>query len=473
MKKQSSQHKHLCLGMLAFGLIFLFTPTVNLIDPLPDFIGYFLIARSISVAGELTPYFADARERFQKLFWVSASKLAALVVMLTIYSGDINQRSIITVFAVGYAIVEAILLLPAFSFLFEGLFYLGVRHGCDSTIEKRAGLTPERLARLTLAFLVLRQLAACLPELALVPISDGEEQTLARMMLKAYPILLCFSAAVTLTLGAILWVRLAAYFRHIRQEGDVERVLLTLAEEKHELIFRRREKQTLRFAGILAVCAALFGMDAVIDEINLVPDFLSGLCLFSFFLAIGRRVRGYRLGAALAGVYTAVSLGAHLFSLSFFERFDILELYARKDDAVRLYRSYLALSAVELALSLGLSLLLALALCRLVPHVACSVGEETSLQTRRLHRSMKREAILLVLFRAMSAIAWVVYLYYAQFTKTILLDPGLMGGSISSNVPLVDGLWLVPPLLSAVELALALHLTGRFRTESELTYSEI
>ena len=460
-------------GMLAVGLIFLLTPSANLIDPLPDCIGYFLLAQAISVASELTPYFGDARERFQKLFWISASKLVALVIMLTIYSGDISQRSIITVFAVGYAIVEAIWLLPAFSYLFEGLFYLGVRFGCGSTIEKRDGCHPERLARLTLAFLLLRQLAACLPELALVPISDGDEQSLARLMLRAYPVLLLLSATAVLILGAILWIRLAAYFRRIRRDGAVKRVLLALAEEKHELIFRRREKQTLRFAGILAVCAALFGMDAVIDGINLVPDFLSGLCLLAFFSTLGRRVRGYRLGAVLAGVYTAVSLGAHLFSLSFFERFDILELYARDVDAVKLYRSYLTLSFVELLLSLGLSVLLALALCRLVPHVAGSIGEDGSAETRRLHRSMKREAILFALFRSLAAVAWVVYLYYAQFTKTIVLDPGFSGGTISSNVPLVDGLWLVPPLLSLVELSVALHLTGRFRTESELTYSEI
>ena len=460
-------------GMLTFGLFFLFTPTVNLFDLLPDCIGYFLLAQAIGTASDVAPYFADARDRFYKLLWVSASKFAALAVMLTIYSGDLNQRSIITVFAIGYAIVEAILLLPAFSMLFEGLFYLGVRFGCDSTIVRSKGCSPERLARLTLGFLVLRLLGSCLPELALVPISEGDEQGLAKVMLRAYPILVLISGAVVLILGILLLVRLSRYFRRIKQEGDVERMLHELAAEKQELLYRRREKRTVRFAGILVVCGALFGVDPVIDQISLIPDFLSGICFLAFFLAIGKRAKGASLGAVVAGVYTVLSLGAHIFSLSYFARFDILNLYAREADAVSLYRSYLGVSAVELALSLCLSIILAAVLYQLVPHVAGSIGETDSMQTRRLHRAMRLEAIVLSLIRAASAVSWIVYLYYAQFSKSIELDPGYAGGMISSNVPLIDGLWLLPPLLSIVELFVALHLTSRFRTESELTYSEL
>ena len=73
--------------MLFIGLIFIFTPSINLFDLLPDFIGYYLIAQAIAAPSDLTPYFADARERFQKLLWISASKLVAIVVMLTIYAG--------------------------------------------------------------------------------------------------------------------------------------------------------------------------------------------------------------------------------------------------------------------------------------------------------------------------------------------------------------------------------------------------
>jgi hypothetical protein len=463
-------------GMLALGLLFLFTPTVNLFDLLPDCIGYYLLAQAIGTASDVAPYFGDARDRFFKLLWISASKFAALAVMLTIYSGDLNQRSIITVFAIGYAIVEAIWMLPAFAMLFEGFFYLGVRFGCDSAIKRDRTCNPERLSRLTLGFLILRLLGSCLPELALVPISEGDEQGLARMMLRLYPILVLISLSVVLILGLCLLAMLIRYFRRMKRDGAVESILLGLAEEKSELLYRRREKRTVRFLGIVAVCGALLGIDLVIDQIDLIPDFLSGICFIAFFLALGRRVRGARIGVTVAGIYTALSLGTHIFSLSYFSKFDILNLYAREEDAVSLYRSYLGVSAFELALSLFLSVLLAVALYQLVPHVAGSIGEEDSIQTRRLRRSMKREAIALSLIRSLSAVAWVVYLYYAQFCKSIELDPGYAGvggNAISSNVPLVDGLWLLPPLLSIVELFVALHLTGRFRTESELTYSEI
>lgn len=463
-------------GMLTFGLLFLFTPNVNLFDLLPDCIGYYLLAQSITFASDVAPYFEDARDRFYKLLWISASKFAALVIMLTIYSGDLNQRSIITVFAIGYAIVEAILMIPAFTMLFEGLFYLGVRFGCDSTIVREKGCHPERLARLTVGFLILRLLGSCLPELALVPISEGDEQGLARALLRLYPIFLLISISVVLILGLLLLTRLVRYFRRMKQSGDVDRALLRLAEEKSDLLYRRHEKRTVRFLSILAVCGALFGIDPVIDQINLIPDFLSGLCFVVFFLTLGRRVRGSRIGAAVAGIYTVISLVAHAASLSYFSKFDILNLYAREEDAVARYVQYLSLSTVELVFSLLVSILIAAALYQLVPKVAGAIGETDSIQTKRLHRSMKLETVAHALIRSLSALAWMVYLYYAQFTKSIALDPGYAGttgGAISSNVPLIDGLWLLPPLLSIVELFVALHLTSRFRTESELTYSEL
>jgi hypothetical protein len=262
----------------------------------------------------------------------------------------------------------------------------------------------------------------------------------------------------------------------MKKDGAVEQVFTQLAEERKELLFRRRERRAVRFAGILLVCGALFGIDPVIDQVNLIPDFLSGICFLTFFLVLGERFRVCRFGAAIAGLYTVVSFAAHAFSLSYFSKFDILNLYAREEEAVRLYDSYLAFSLVELFFSFLLCIAIAAVLIRLVPHVAGAIGESDSIQTTRLRRSMKREAILLVFIHLLSAFSWIIYLYYSQFTKSIALDPGFAGttgGVISSNVPLIDGLWLVPPLFSIVELFVALHLTSRFCTESELTYAEI
>ena len=215
-------------------------------------------------------------------------------------------------------------------------------------------------------------------------------------------------------------------------------------------------------------------MDPVIDRVNLVPDFLSGICLIAFFIVLGDRYRHTcRFGAAIAVLYTVISLGTHIFSLSFFSRFDILDLYAKDPDATQMYGQYLDATCIELIVSALLSLAIFILLLRLVPHVAGSIGEENSIQTRRLRRSMRLEALLFILIRSLSSFAWIVYLYYSQFSKAIELDPGFMGGAISSTVPLIDGLWIVPPLVSIVELFVALHLTSRFRTESELTYAEL
>ena len=474
MNKSVRSRRSLRFGMLLLGFVFILTPSVNLVDPLPDCIGYLLILHAISKAADTAPYFEDARDRFIKLFWISLSKIGALIVMMTIYSGDLNQRSIITVFAVVYAIVELMYLIPATEMLFEGFFYLGVRFGCDAAIARDGRCHPEQLARFLHAVLVIHAICACAPELALVPISDGDEQSLAAAMLRAYPFLALLAFLLSLVLGIMLLRRLSRYFKRMRADGTAERLISEFAAERRELLYRRGERRSIRLASVLLILGSLLGADLVLDQINVLPDLLSALCLIAFLRAVGARVKGCRIGTAIAVLYGIASVVAYALSVRFFTKYDILSLYDRDGEALALYSRYLNLSYLELGLSILLSLVLVTVLIRLVPHVANSIGEQDSLQTQRLRKSMKREAILWGLLRSLSAVAWVVYILLSQYTKNILLDTSIGGApTISSNVPLVDGLWIVPPLLSLLELCVALHLTSRFRTESELTYAEL
>ena len=81
------------------GMFLLLSPSINLFDLLPDFIGCTLILSAIFDAAEVLPYFGDLREKLKTYFWVSLSRYPALFAMMSIYAGDSSQRSIVTVFA--------------------------------------------------------------------------------------------------------------------------------------------------------------------------------------------------------------------------------------------------------------------------------------------------------------------------------------------------------------------------------------
>ena len=52
------------IGKLAVGAIFLFNPTINILDPLPDFIGYWLTVLGLTAFAYLSEEIFIARKYF-------------------------------------------------------------------------------------------------------------------------------------------------------------------------------------------------------------------------------------------------------------------------------------------------------------------------------------------------------------------------------------------------------------------------
>lgn len=475
---KTNGRRRLRLGALTVGLLLLVNPSVNLFDLLPDFIGYALILYATAPAAEAAPYFADARERFLKLFWVGASKYPALLLMMAIYAGDLTQRSIIAVFALVYATVELLLLIPAFRFLCEGFFYLGDRHDCDVAIAREGKLIPEHLPRLAYIFFTARAIGSFLPELALVPYGEeGETQRFAAQMLRAYPFLVLLSLLVVLCLAIFYFRRMHAYLRRLQRDGRAEEIIGRLLSERRLALARKQDYRAIKTATVWLIVAAGLSIDLVLDHINFVPDVLSGAALVVAFIILGSRIPHIRIGVAVAGAYSVAALVSYVLLTGFYSRYTISDLYGRGDAALSAYGAYLSAALAELILSAALGVFLVYLLIKMIPYVADSFGEQESIQTMHLRRSMKREAILVGVIHLLAAGASYANALLSQYTKNITLESGagstVLPPTTSATVPLVDGFWLVPLLAAVAELIAVLHLTSRFRTESDLTYSDI
>ena len=60
-KKQKSR----VYTSVTVALVFLFNPNISVIDILPDFVAYFLLARAFLYASDCAPYFEEARIAFK------------------------------------------------------------------------------------------------------------------------------------------------------------------------------------------------------------------------------------------------------------------------------------------------------------------------------------------------------------------------------------------------------------------------
>lgn len=110
------------IGYILAGMIFLFNPHINIIDVLPDVIGYLLILHGLSKISDLERNLLSAREKFLKLAWLSAAKLSCLLIL------PIFDETLYLVFTLCFGLLELIWMIPAFVDMFHGISFLESRY---------------------------------------------------------------------------------------------------------------------------------------------------------------------------------------------------------------------------------------------------------------------------------------------------------------------------------------------------------
>ncbi len=110
------------IGYILAGLVFLFNPHIHIIDILPDLIGYALILHGMSKLSDLERNLLSAKKRFQNLAWLSAGKLACLLIL------PIFDETLYLIFTFVFGLFEMLWLIPALIDLFHGISFLEERY---------------------------------------------------------------------------------------------------------------------------------------------------------------------------------------------------------------------------------------------------------------------------------------------------------------------------------------------------------
>ena len=110
------------IGYMIVGCIFLFNPFINIIDILPDFIGYLFILRALAELSDLERNIRNARMRFKSAMWVSVVKCAL------VFGSMIYDSTWYLILTFSFGILESMYLIPAFIDLFYGISYLEGRY---------------------------------------------------------------------------------------------------------------------------------------------------------------------------------------------------------------------------------------------------------------------------------------------------------------------------------------------------------
>ena len=144
--------------LIILSLVFLFNPNINIIDILPDFAAYVILALVIGGLSAGVPYLAECKEALIKLSIVTLVKIPAFVIM---YSNMKYGSDIIPLFTLSFAVLECIFIYGAVRNFSLAVSYLGERTDCESArvpfpVSKRKSMSLEAFEKMTLTVFLVK-----------------------------------------------------------------------------------------------------------------------------------------------------------------------------------------------------------------------------------------------------------------------------------------------------------------------------
>lgn len=320
--------------LLILSLVLLFNPSVNVVDVLPDFIAWFILAKLFERAADSAPYFEEARSNFIRLGWLNLLKIPAFFLILFIKSKDTLDNNVYALVSFTFAIFEIILVTQAVKNIFTALFYLGERTDAPSLIEpfsvskkKNRPVTPESLKNLTYLFFILKAVLYAVPDLFLL--TGVNDRGIVFIGSKYYPYVLVFSILAGIIFGIIWLMHIKKYALKIHAEDKFYSALESIASNAPDAPELKAKLRSLLNTPTLMIVAAFFSMELIFENwnnINILPHFIYGIALlfvcYSFKKHSEIQTRVFISGA----VYCIAALVGYISTVSFFSKYEYMDL---------------------------------------------------------------------------------------------------------------------------------------------------
>lgn len=463
----------LSLTAVMTGLVFLLNAPVNLIDVLPDAVGYLFLFYGVRRMADYFPYFDDLARGFHKLFWVSLAKLPLFFIFLMIYGGNTSERSFITVLAFGYFVVELIFVLPIFREFFRAFSYLGERYGITSAEGERRG-EADALASFTTVFLIIRGALSFIPELLFLPVSDSlETNQLAVDFQQYYVVALVLAQTVGVILGAIWLYRILRHVRLMKRDAALDTLLRETAATMPPAV--RRALDGYRRISAALVCIAVgigLHLNPVFDGINIFPNFVGALLFFVgiwLLFPFAPKRAAYIAGIASL-VYAAFAAVAYALETTFLRTYGI-DALGRVIKADELYTFCEIFAAVAAAFGILAVLLLFCTLHGMLRRAA-DLGDGISCTGKRgeeLSRLFGRSLLLSGTVGALTLLSTATNVYMRAFTVRVPVNEDMVGESTVITQQF-GWFWMIPTVLALAWLGLFISQITSMMAELKSVY---
>lgn len=436
------------VGAVIFALFLIINPNINIIDILPDFIGYLILLSVIKKAAATVPYFDVAKTYLTRLLWLSVLRFPAALAMVAIRDANTADSDIIVLLTFVFAVAEVLLMVFAISNLFAGLFYLGERIDApvlfsDYSISKKKRLSVEGLRIVAYTFAISKAALCFLPEtLRLTKTVTIGSSVYVQYMSKIYPVVLLLCLVLSTIIGIIFIVSTKGYVVAISKGADVSVSFNSAVEfmyniNKPDTDRRLFTERLFRAIGFLMV-GSIFSFDIIFDNfrgINILPH-----CIYGAFITVGavlaaREIYGRVKHTAIitGSIYCIISIIAFISSISFLSKYTYQDLIVG-DFAKEEYIPVIVFSALELIALISLLVTVALINRKFIlSYTGISRGLECyNIEDRDFHRQLIVRGYILYGLAALSGVAKFVQVLL-NFKAEIIFAGEEMDSAIITN----------------------------------------
>ena len=281
------------------GFVFLANPYIDMLDILPDFIGYLLILAGISRMAKLDDRLTLAAQKLTYLAVLSVLRLFAFAYFL---SYDSTMTLLLTF---SFGVAEVILILVCFSDFFGGIEYLLRRYEGYKALSLISNIK-----FLTLVFYIIKIVLCVLPDtIAILEVEAATDISASPVYMeivgyKEYAIMLF--ALIVLILG-IWWYReILKYFKAINEDAQF---LSALEKAYKEQVSTEREPSKvtcIRLSFILTALGLVFYVDIFASMIDILPDFVAALLMWGGVIALRKAGKKLNIFFVLAFAFQIV-----------------------------------------------------------------------------------------------------------------------------------------------------------------------
>ncbi len=419
MKDVMTVKKYMGLGGIAFAFLFFFNPNLHVIDLLPDFIGYILLCRALTRLADLNESIDSALTLFRRMVFIDAGKWLAVLWIFGLAAPNERSSSML-LWTFVFSVLELIVLIPAYSKLFEGVTQFGYFYSDEAIFGSREGnvrkSNTDRIRNLTVGFVILKSALTVLPEFTDLTSTSYDENASAVLNLHQYIGYFRFLAALPILVVGLVWLlRVSSYFRRLRRDDALMEGLQRDYEEKILPKKGRFIRRDFGLACFLLLVALILGLDLRLDQKNILPDFLSVILFVVFFLVVTRHITMKKVRWILpTSVYGAVCAASAIAEWRFFDRYYYGAIW-KSDEALSMYRAILVIDVLKAILFLWVILTVAAAIFAVISaHTGYvlgreRVGERETQMIEALRQELRATVSLAMVFGVLYAISDVAY----------------------------------------------------------------